>query len=465
MRLAAAVAAFFVVALSSAPLAIAASGADIDAALRARLAREWFGDFLIDDIESQEYLNALVAEISGEKNILAAGVRGREVNALAESVTRLLFVFDGMWLFSESEGEFAGVIAHEIAHIRQNHSTLFNERAKTVTAAGVAALIASLLVKDQEVQEALILGGAGAGREALTGYVRKLEGEADAIGLQLLSRAGFDTAIYSRLWRRMLFVESGRGAPEYLRTHPVTEKRVAAITGRTRDAPSATRHESADFLLLREKARARYERPSERAAARKRAAAAFSVVSAAPEKIAALYGVLLAAADGANDAADESAAKQLRIVAGDNPIIARALAARLAAKGDRQGAKATLEKIRAAYPERIALAADYARLLAAGGEYNAVVALVGSLPPRVARHPALRRVLSGALAARGDKAESHIALAEGYVAGGSFEAAERQLNIALQLAGGAKKSAKYAAIKGRLEEIGELVAELKRAAE
>ncbi|CAM9015262.1 unnamed protein product [Wickerhamomyces anomalus] len=58
---------------------------------------------------------------------------------------------------------------------------------------------------------------------------REMESEADYIGLMLMSEACFDPKEASRLWERMSKWEkrSGISQPEFLSTHPGTERRIS----------------------------------------------------------------------------------------------------------------------------------------------------------------------------------------------------------------------------------------------
>mmetsp|Transcript_7781 Transcript_7781/g.19278 ORF Transcript_7781/g.19278 Transcript_7781/m.19278 type:complete len:132 (+) Transcript_7781:61-456(+) len=62
-------------------------------------------------------------------------------------------------------------------------------------------------------------------------YSRKLESEADFIGLTLMTEACFNPRAAPELYKRLSSnqAEQGGSVPEYLSTHPTGEKRIADI--------------------------------------------------------------------------------------------------------------------------------------------------------------------------------------------------------------------------------------------
>jgi predicted Zn-dependent protease len=62
-------------------------------------------------------------------------------------------------------------------------------------------------------------------------FNRAQEAEADLIGLDLLSRAGFEPRESITLWRRMAAGDRAT-PPEFLSTHPSSERRISEISAR-----------------------------------------------------------------------------------------------------------------------------------------------------------------------------------------------------------------------------------------
>lgn len=147
-------------------------------------------------------------------------VRSPVVNALALPGGQVL-VFDGLIDFADDANEVAAVLAHEIAHVAHRHVM---EVAVERTA--VAVLI-GLLVGD-------VFGGAaiGAVGEALIAgaYTREAEAEADALGVELMNRAGYDARPLADFLDRVAD-EHGEmeGVLGYFASHPASAERAQAV--------------------------------------------------------------------------------------------------------------------------------------------------------------------------------------------------------------------------------------------
>ncbi|MFO1297649.1 MAG: M48 family metallopeptidase [Rubrivivax sp.] len=85
----------------------------------------------------------------------------------------------------------------------------------------------------------------GAGRRAAPGlkYSRDDESEADALGLLLAARSGYDPRAGVTLWQKMAQAGAGRAPPAWLSTHPAGTDRIREIERRlprARSSPSSS---------------------------------------------------------------------------------------------------------------------------------------------------------------------------------------------------------------------------------
>ena len=138
----------------------------------------------------------------------------------------------GSFLNSESESEFAGVVAHEIAHVTQRHlARTFEEAKKVLALPTAAAMIGALIIATQDpaAGQAAITGIAGFNVQNQINFTRENEEEADRIGINLLAKSGYDPRgmplFFERLQKLSKFSQSN--APEFFRTHPLTTSRIA----------------------------------------------------------------------------------------------------------------------------------------------------------------------------------------------------------------------------------------------
>ena len=100
-------------------------------------------------------------------------------------------------------------------------------------------------------QQMLSLLGVGTQVGVLLPFSRKHESEADAVGLTLMARAGFDPRASVALWQNMARVEGGKAPSEFMSTHPATGTRIRDLQGKMNNA-----------LAIYNQARAQGRRPA-----------------------------------------------------------------------------------------------------------------------------------------------------------------------------------------------------------
>lgn len=141
-------------------------------------------------------------------------------------------VYTGMLKVAENQDQLASVLGHEVGHVLAQHG---NERMshQQLTNVALAAAAGSGYV-DTATMQAL---GLGAQIGVLLPYSRTHESEADVIGLELMSEAGFDPRESVQLWKNM--AQAGGGAPpEFLSTHPANTTRIDNLLSQMADALS-----------------------------------------------------------------------------------------------------------------------------------------------------------------------------------------------------------------------------------
>lgn len=138
-------------------------------------------------------------------------------------------VYTGLLEVAENQHQLAAVIGHELAHVMAEHG---NERVSTAFATQATLAAAYQLSGDLDhKQEIFALLGVGAQVGISLPFGRIQESEADAIGLDLMARAGFDPKESVTLWQNM-GKKSGKSQPEFLSTHPSNERRINDLNKR-----------------------------------------------------------------------------------------------------------------------------------------------------------------------------------------------------------------------------------------
>ncbi|MBI1732598.1 MAG: M48 family metallopeptidase [Gammaproteobacteria bacterium] len=156
-----------------------------------------------------------------------------------------------------SESELAGVVAHEIAHVTQKHMARSAEMQSKLSLPLMAALLGAILIATQnpDAGMAAITAVQGGAAQAQINFTRHNEEEADRVGMQLLERANFDPqgmpGFFEKLQKNSRYFAQ---APEFLRSHPLTTRRIADSQARVAAIPRKDKYdESAAFALIRAK--------------------------------------------------------------------------------------------------------------------------------------------------------------------------------------------------------------------
>ncbi|WP_255533554.1 M48 family metallopeptidase [Polynucleobacter sp. es-MAR-4] len=124
-----------------------------------------------------------------------------------------------------NDDEIAAIMGHEIAHALREHG---RERVSQAVAQNILVNIASALAgpygsavsaANQVAHYAIVLPNS-----------RENESEADAIGLELAARAGYNPMGAISVWQKMVKATQDKGPPEFLSTHPSGETRIEQLT-------------------------------------------------------------------------------------------------------------------------------------------------------------------------------------------------------------------------------------------
>ena len=153
-------------------------------------------------------------------------VNRRDINAFALPGGPI-FVNRGMLDAARSEGEVAGVIAHEISHIVLRHGTAQATKGQKFQLGALAGQIVGSMIGGRT--GAVVAQGSQIGLGTyFMKYSREYEREADLLGAQIMARAGYDPREMANMFRTIAR-RSGSGGPEWLSDHPSPANRYEAI--------------------------------------------------------------------------------------------------------------------------------------------------------------------------------------------------------------------------------------------
>jgi predicted Zn-dependent protease len=189
-------------------------------------------DMVVDDPLLDDYISDLGHRLGAssdkpKEHFAFFIVKDPEINAFA-APGGYIAVNSGLITITRDESELAGVIAHEIGHITQNHlERAFEDSKKDAPLMALVllgAIAAGASSHSGDAPMAVLAGGQGLLAQKSINFTRKDEIEADRVGIQTLARAGFDPNAMADFFQRMQDVLSagagGRDVPALLQTHP-----------------------------------------------------------------------------------------------------------------------------------------------------------------------------------------------------------------------------------------------------
>jgi beta-barrel assembly-enhancing protease len=137
-----------------------------------------------------------------------------------------IFFFTGLIEKAKTTSEIAGVLGHEIVHIKGRHMA----RQSGLDAISLLSLLGAFLLArtGSGAQAAGVVGQAIAATRQIA-YSRQLEMEADTLGVRYMAAAGFDPK-GSVGFLKILDQERALNpidVPAYMMTHPITQERIA----------------------------------------------------------------------------------------------------------------------------------------------------------------------------------------------------------------------------------------------
>lgn len=246
---------------------------------------------LKDFVESSVYRLAETSQLQ-DRRLVFVLLDSPQLNAFA-APGGVIGVNGGLFLHAQTEGEYASVLAHELAHLSQRHFARGLEEQQRMQVPMMAAMLAGVVAAAAGAGDAGIAAIAStqaAAIQAQRRFSRQNEQEADRIGILNLQQAGYDPrampSMFERLMRQYRYT---RVPPEFLLTHPLSESRVADTRNRAEQFAGSGSRDSLRYQLMRARVQLTYESSPGLAAQRFRA-----LLDENPELDAARYGLALA---------------------------------------------------------------------------------------------------------------------------------------------------------------------------
>jgi predicted Zn-dependent protease len=175
----------------------------------------------------------------------------------------IIGVNGGLFLNADNEGQFASVLAHELAHLSQRHfarNVLKSQDSNLASALVMVSSIAIALISNNP--NAISVGPAFLQQQNLR-YSRLFEKEADRVGFANLVKAGYNPKSMGEMFENMNDIRklSGDLPPEFLLTHPLSSSRISdAFNAAEGISEEGKKSDSLEFGLMKTRLEVYYEK-------------------------------------------------------------------------------------------------------------------------------------------------------------------------------------------------------------
>jgi hypothetical protein len=175
----------------------------------------------------------------------------KDVNAFALP-GGAMFVNVGTIVSADNEAQLAGVMAHEMSHVRLRHGTVNASKGGMLEALG--GVLGGMLGNGAAGSLAKLGTQVGVG-SVLLRFSRDYEKEADLLGTDLMYDTGYNPQAMADFFKK-LAAEGGARGPQFLSDHPNPGNRSAYVAAEVKTLPSrgSYRGNSNDWASIRSRA-------------------------------------------------------------------------------------------------------------------------------------------------------------------------------------------------------------------
>jgi len=183
-----------------------------------------------EDQELEDYLHQIARklqppEIQEKFTFRVRIIKDPYLNAFAFP-NGVIYIHTGLLARLDNEAQLAALLAHEMTHCTRRHTLRTFRGLKSHKA--VLASQKQAMTRFGRVGDLLALLGTAGSMAAVTGYSQKLETEADMVGLELMSKAGYEPTEALRLFEHLKHEVETQNIrePFFFGTHPRLQKRI-----------------------------------------------------------------------------------------------------------------------------------------------------------------------------------------------------------------------------------------------
>tara|TARA_B100000959_G_scaffold37140_1_gene35814 strand:+ start:1894 stop:3360 length:1467 start_codon:yes stop_codon:yes gene_type:complete len=391
------------------------------------------------DPVTQDYVEHLVYRLSEyselkDRRLEILLIDDKAVNAFA-APGGVIGINGGLIFHSSTEGQLSSVLSHELAHLSQRHFARSLQRQKDRSLANSLMVLASVALASATSNPEALLAGQQAITQQNLSFSRGDEQEADRIGFRNLVSAGFDPFSMSYMFEKLQSLSrlSGSNELEFLRSHPLTKKRISDAQSRAREIKGSNYRNTLEYDLIRQRLIVHFSRLPRQAISKlnqdlRRA-------KSNRQELVAEYGLALAHAKNNNHVEALEYAREAMGKDKENIILQTALLEVHIAAENFFEAEALVTSLLQTNPKNYPLTMLYNKILMNKGDYEKAEDILRQLTLIRPYDPEVWYWLAEVQGLERNIIGLHLSRAEYFFLTGSYETSIKHLRMALDLAG------------------------------
>jgi len=156
-------------------------------------------------------------------------VEGEDVNAFSLP-GGIIYVYEGLVKYVESDDELAGVLGHEISHAAFRHIHTLQKKSEKLQIAQLLSVLVAVFTHSADSTN-LLQGTQLATQAFMSGWSQDAEKAADFGGLQFIEKSKYNASGMVTMMERLARDEKSRPAIDWgiFRTHPPSKERVQSL--------------------------------------------------------------------------------------------------------------------------------------------------------------------------------------------------------------------------------------------
>ena len=182
------------------------------------------------DQELEDYLNQVAGKLrpqSAPQNLVirVKVIKNPYLDAFVYP-NGMIYIHTGLLARMDNEDQLAAVLAHELIHCTQRHALRAFRKYRDQPA--VLTAVQNTMLKARGLQDMARYMGIGGPMAGISGYVRELEAEADRLGFELMTAAGYNPNEALFLFDQMIaeIEQENIEEPFFFGSHPTVRQRV-----------------------------------------------------------------------------------------------------------------------------------------------------------------------------------------------------------------------------------------------